>query len=187
MSVLRTFAERIERLHEEKRSIETDIKEVYAELAAEGYDKKAMREVIKRRAKDPTEASEFEAIVDLYLREINGSSRAHAHDARDAREAKEHQTAQLQAERDPQSAQHGSDSVGGSGGESPHLTTGSEQESAVEPQARNEPGSAIAASGGEGRNPLPETRPVTKIIAGEIDLTIPAFLDRRVKRPEARS
>jgi uncharacterized protein (UPF0335 family) len=81
MSVLRTFAERIERLHEEKRSIEGDIRGVYAELAAKGYDKKAMREVIKRRSKDPQALGEFETIVDLYLQEINGPS--HARDARE--------------------------------------------------------------------------------------------------------
>ena len=62
--------ERIERLHEEKRNIEGDIKEIYAELKGNGYDTKAIRELVKRRAKDPDARSEFEAIVDLYEQEI---------------------------------------------------------------------------------------------------------------------
>lgn len=74
--------ERIERLHEEKRTIEDDIKEVYAELKGNGYDTKAIREIVKRRAKDPSERTEFEAVVDLYEREIASASRAHAGHAR---------------------------------------------------------------------------------------------------------
>lgn len=74
--------ERIERLHEEKRNIEDDIREIYAELKANGYDTKAIREVVKRRAKDPTDRADFEAIVDLYEQEIANASRTQARDAR---------------------------------------------------------------------------------------------------------
>lgn len=84
MSQLRSIVERIERLHEEKRTIEDDIKSIYAEAASAGFDKKAMREVVKRRAKDPAELSEFETIVELYLQEIASPSRAHVRDAREA-------------------------------------------------------------------------------------------------------
>lgn len=83
MSDLRSFAERIERLHEEKRSIETDIKDVYAEVAAAGFDKKAMREAIRRRSKNQVELSEFETIVDLYLEAIKDPSRVYVRDARE--------------------------------------------------------------------------------------------------------
>lgn len=76
--------ERIERLHEEKRNIEGDIKEIYAELKGNGYDTKAIRELVKRRAKDPDARSEFEAIVDLYEQEIATASRAHAGRAHEA-------------------------------------------------------------------------------------------------------
>lgn len=68
--------ERIERLHEEKRTIEGDIKDIYAELKSAGYDTKAIREIVKRRAKEPGAHSEFESIVETYEREIAAASRA---------------------------------------------------------------------------------------------------------------
>lgn len=79
---LLSFCERIERLHEEKKTIEDDIREVYAEVAANGYDKKVLREVVKRRAKDPDARLEHETLVDLYEQEIANASRAHPRDAR---------------------------------------------------------------------------------------------------------
>lgn len=80
---LLSFCERIERLHEEKKTIEDDIREVYAEVAANGYDKKVLREVVKRRAKDPDARLEHETLVDLYEQEIANASRAHSRDARE--------------------------------------------------------------------------------------------------------
>lgn len=81
---LLSIIERIERLHEEKRAIEGDAKEVYAEAKGNGYDTKAIRELVKRRAKDPSERTEFEAIVDLYEQVIANASRAHAGRAHEA-------------------------------------------------------------------------------------------------------
>ncbi len=83
MSQLRSFVERIERLREEKRTIEDDIKEVYIEIASAGFDKKVVREVVKRRSKDATELTAFEDQVELYIAEINGPSREHARDTRE--------------------------------------------------------------------------------------------------------
>lgn len=81
MSQLRSIVERIERQHAAKREIEEDTREIYAEAKANGYDTKAIRELIKRRAKDPGERSEFEAIVDLYEQEIANASRGtHVHE-----------------------------------------------------------------------------------------------------------
>lgn len=73
---LLSIIERIERQHEAKREIEEDTREIYAEAKASGYDTKAIRELVKRRAKDPDARSEFEAIVDLYEQEIANASRA---------------------------------------------------------------------------------------------------------------
>lgn len=64
---LLAFIERIERLHEEKKALEEDIKEVYGEAAGNGFDKKIIREVVKRRGKDASERTEFENLVDLYM------------------------------------------------------------------------------------------------------------------------
>lgn len=64
---LRAFIERIERLEEEKKAIGDDIKEVYAEAKGNGFDTKAMREVIRIRAMDTNERLEQEAILDTYM------------------------------------------------------------------------------------------------------------------------
>lgn len=63
---LRAFVERIERLEEDKRAIGDDIKLVYAELKATGFDSKAVRSIVKLRRKDQAERQEEEAVLDLY-------------------------------------------------------------------------------------------------------------------------
>ena len=65
-SQLRSFIERIERLEEEKKTISDDIKEVYAELKGNGFDSKAVREIIRLRKKEDHERQEEEAMVELY-------------------------------------------------------------------------------------------------------------------------
>jgi uncharacterized protein (UPF0335 family) len=63
---LKSFVERIEKLEEEKNTISGDIREVYAEAKAEGFDVKALRVVIRLYRQDSAERSEHEALVDLY-------------------------------------------------------------------------------------------------------------------------
>ena len=46
---LRLFIERIERLEEEKKGIADDVKDVYAEAKANGYDTKTMRMIVRLR------------------------------------------------------------------------------------------------------------------------------------------
>eukprot|EP01037_Dinobryon_pediforme_P035190 gene35190-41478_t len=46
---LKQFIERIERLEEEKQTIADDIKDVYAESKARGYDPKIMRKIVALR------------------------------------------------------------------------------------------------------------------------------------------
>ncbi len=64
---LKSFIERIERLDEEKKAIADDIKDVFAEAKANGFDVKALRTILKIRKEDPDERKEHEAIVDLYM------------------------------------------------------------------------------------------------------------------------
>lgn len=64
---LKSLIERIERLEEEKQTIATDIREVYAEAKGNGFDTKVMRQVIRIRKQDSSERQEEEAIRDLYL------------------------------------------------------------------------------------------------------------------------
>lgn len=67
---LRALVERIERLAEEKQAIADDIKQVYAEAKAGGFDTKALRRVIALRKQDAAERAEFEAILDLYCQAL---------------------------------------------------------------------------------------------------------------------
>ncbi|MDH1266727.1 DUF2312 domain-containing protein [Rhizobium pusense] len=64
---LRQIIERIERLEEEKKAIQGDIKDVYGEAKGRGYDTKAIRKIIARRKRDADELAEEEMILDTYL------------------------------------------------------------------------------------------------------------------------
>lgn len=63
---LRTIVERIERLEEEKQAIADDIKEVYGEAKANGFDTKTLRTVVRLRKQNMEERQEQEAMLDLY-------------------------------------------------------------------------------------------------------------------------
>jgi uncharacterized protein (UPF0335 family) len=63
---LRLFAERIIRLQEERKGVSDDIRDTYAEAAAQGYDKPALREVIKLMGQDEEKRKAHQAMVELY-------------------------------------------------------------------------------------------------------------------------
>ncbi len=67
---LRSLIERIERLEEEKTNVGRDIKGVYAEAKANGYDVKAMRQVVRLRKLDRHERDEQEYTLDLYKKAL---------------------------------------------------------------------------------------------------------------------
>jgi len=67
---LRSFIERIERLEEEKATIANDIKEVFAEAKATGFDTKIMRQVLKLRKMDKDDLDEQEHLLELYKRAL---------------------------------------------------------------------------------------------------------------------
>lgn len=64
---LRSLVERIERLEEEKRTLATDIREVYAEAVAHGFDARTLREVVRLRRLDAAEREAREQLRDLYM------------------------------------------------------------------------------------------------------------------------
>ena len=64
---IRSIIERIERLEEEKQALADDIKEVYAEAKANGFDTKILRQVVRIRKQDRNERLEQEAILELYM------------------------------------------------------------------------------------------------------------------------
>jgi uncharacterized protein (UPF0335 family) len=63
---LELLIERIERLSEEKKGISDDIKDVYAEAKAVGYDTKIMRQVVRLRKLRPDDRKNMEAILETY-------------------------------------------------------------------------------------------------------------------------
>jgi len=63
---LRLLIERIENLETEKKGISDDIRDVYSEAKARGYDAKIMRQIIKLRAMETHERQEWEAVLDTY-------------------------------------------------------------------------------------------------------------------------
>jgi uncharacterized protein (UPF0335 family) len=67
---LRSYIERIERLEEDKASVASDIKDVFAEAKSNGFDIKAMRGVIKLRKMKSNERTEAEYMLDLYKRAL---------------------------------------------------------------------------------------------------------------------
>lgn len=64
---LRSIVERVERLEEEKRALAEDIREVYSEARGNGYDVKALREVVKLRRMDSADRMERQAILATYM------------------------------------------------------------------------------------------------------------------------
>jgi uncharacterized protein (UPF0335 family) len=67
---LKSIVERVERLHEERKAIADDIKDVFAEAKGNGFDVPAIKQVIRLRAEDKDERAEREAILDTYLQAL---------------------------------------------------------------------------------------------------------------------
>ena len=63
---LAQYIERIERLEEEKRALMADIKDVYAEAKATGFEPKIMRQIVRMRSMDRDLLSEQDALLDTY-------------------------------------------------------------------------------------------------------------------------
>lgn len=63
---LKSFIERVEHLEEDKANVATDIKEVYAEAKATGFDVKTMRAIVRLRKIDAAKRQEAEMLLDTY-------------------------------------------------------------------------------------------------------------------------
>lgn len=66
-SQLRSIIERIERLEEEKAGLAADIRDIFTEAKATGFDVKALRTVIRMRKQDENTRREEDAILQTYL------------------------------------------------------------------------------------------------------------------------
>lgn len=63
---LRQYIERIETLEEEKKGIANDIKDVYAEAKATGFDPKTMKALVRLRKMEAAARQEAEALLETY-------------------------------------------------------------------------------------------------------------------------
>lgn len=72
---LRSYVTRIEKLNEEKAALQSDIADLFKSAKGDGFDAKAMRAVIKRRAMDPGEAGEadeLDLLIETYRARLGG-------------------------------------------------------------------------------------------------------------------
>lgn len=62
-----SYIERVEKLLEEKKAIQDDIKDVLAEANGNGFDKKVIQALVKLRAKPKHQADEEETLLHTYM------------------------------------------------------------------------------------------------------------------------
>lgn len=69
-SVLLSYCERVEHIEEEKKALQNDIKFIFEEAENRGFDKKALKEVLKRRKMDANDARELDFSVEVYKKAL---------------------------------------------------------------------------------------------------------------------
>jgi uncharacterized protein (UPF0335 family) len=70
---LRAFIERIERLEEEKKDLQEQIKEVFSEAKGVGFDVRIMRQLLRLRKLRDVDRSEQEELLEIYKTAIGMS------------------------------------------------------------------------------------------------------------------
>lgn len=68
---LRSLIERVEHLEEEKKELNSDIRDIFAEAKSAGFDVKAMRAVLKLRKMNVADRDEQEAMVEIYRKALD--------------------------------------------------------------------------------------------------------------------
>lgn len=67
---LKSFIERVERLEEEKAAISEDVRDVYGEAKATGFDPKIMRKIVSLRKSNLEKRREEQELLELYMSAI---------------------------------------------------------------------------------------------------------------------
>ena len=70
---LKSFLERIERLEEEKKALAEDIRDIYSEAKATGFEPKIMRKIVSLRKTNLEKRREERELLDLYMSAIGMS------------------------------------------------------------------------------------------------------------------
>ena len=68
---LRSLIERIERLEEEKKGIQSDIRDIFAEAKSAGFEVKIMRIVLKLRKMNAADRDEQEFLTETYRKALD--------------------------------------------------------------------------------------------------------------------
>lgn len=67
---LLNLVKRIEKLEEDAKQVAEDIKEVYSQAKAQGFDPKYIKQCIKLRAKDPEQLEEEDELLEMYRKAL---------------------------------------------------------------------------------------------------------------------
>ena len=67
---LRSYIERIEHIEDERKALQNDIKEIFEEVKSANFDVKAVKTLLKIRAKDPDEQAQEDFIVQNYRKAL---------------------------------------------------------------------------------------------------------------------
>lgn len=67
---LKSYIERVERLTEEKKAIDEDIRDVYSEAKAVGFEPKIMRKLVALRKKNADVRREEQELLEMYASAI---------------------------------------------------------------------------------------------------------------------
>lgn len=67
---LKRYIENIERLEDEKKELSRQVSDIFREAKAFGFDKKAMREIIKQRKMDSDKRVELSQLIETYKDEL---------------------------------------------------------------------------------------------------------------------
>ena len=68
---LTSFIERIEQLEEEIANLRSDIREVYAQAKATGYDPKIMKVILRLKKMDVADRTELDELTETYRVALN--------------------------------------------------------------------------------------------------------------------
>ena len=71
---LAAYIDQIERLEAEKKTVMADMAEVYKEAGGDGFDVKAMKELIRIRKMEEADRNQREELLDIYKRALGMES-----------------------------------------------------------------------------------------------------------------
>lgn len=64
---LKSIIERVECVNEEINGLRSDVSDIFKEASGNGYDVKALRQIVRIRSEDPNKRAEREAILETYM------------------------------------------------------------------------------------------------------------------------